>query len=298
MPVGETLLDLARRDGVRSVFVVGIAKNVGKTVTLRALLEAAYRVGLGVAVASTGRDGEQVDVSDAQPKPRLFLRPGTILATARALLPASPACEVLDLSREQTAAGTLLFVRARRSAYYELLGPPTASGMRRCIERFRELGAEQVLVDGSVDRIAAVCGGNDAIIVAAGAAAAPTQEEALAQIGALVARLRTPAYDASAPALHHAGALTAAGAGVYLQARERRQIVVRDPTQIALSGKAFCNVAARLDLRCERPLRVVAATVASIGRDRSFEPGAFLRAVAAATGLPTFDIYADASTAA
>jgi hypothetical protein len=72
---------------------------------------------------------------------------------------------------------------------------------------------------------------------------------------------------------------------------------VRDPTQIALSGKATAHAFAHLAIRCERPLRVVAATVASIGRDHSFEPKGFADAVARATGLPTFDVYAGARVA-
>jgi hypothetical protein len=90
------------------------------------------------------------------------------------------------------------------------------------------------------------------------------------------------------------GALTASLAAQLAAARETRQIVVRDPTQIAVSGKAMIGIAERLDIRCERPLHVVAATIASIGRDRYFEPRAFANAVAQATGLPTFDVYAGA----
>jgi hypothetical protein len=57
-------------------------------------------------------------------------------------------------------------------------------------------------------------------------------------------------------------------------------------------GRAFTTLAARLDLRCERPLRPIACTVAPRGAERAFEPRAFLRAVADATGLPAYDVYA------
>jgi hypothetical protein len=67
---------------------------------------------------------------------------------------------------------------------------------------------------------------------------------------------------------------------------------VRDPTQIALSGRAGLRALDQLTIRCRRPLRVVAATIASIGPQRSFEPVAFAAAVAKATALPTFDVYA------
>jgi hypothetical protein len=86
--------------------------------------------------------------------------------------------------------------------------------------------------------------------------------------------------------------LTAADAARLVSRDEERQVVVRDPTQIAITGKALLEVSSRLQLRCERPIAVVAATVASIGRDRYFEPREFARAVARATGLPTFDVYA------
>jgi hypothetical protein len=104
--------------------------------------------------------------------------------------------------------------------------------------------------------------------------------------------LRLPVADPVRPSLRIEGALTSAFAAQLIAVRETRQIVVRDPTQIALSGKAMIAAAERLDLRCERPLRVVAATIASIGRDRYFEPRSFANEVARATGLPSFDVYA------
>ncbi|MBV9973709.1 MAG: hypothetical protein JO135_10290, partial [Candidatus Eremiobacteraeota bacterium] len=46
-----------------------------------------------------------------------------------------------------------------------------------------------------------------------------------------------------------------------------------------------------------QPLQVVAVTVASIGRDRYFEPRRFAQAVAERTKLPTFDAYTAAQAA-
>ena len=292
--VGETLLELARANGRVSLFVVGTGKNVGKTVAMRAVVRAAAARGLVTGLTSTGRDGEAVDAADAQAKPRLFLTPGTVIATARNVLPAHPASEILDLTPWQTAAGRVVFARVRQAAYYELAGPATASAIRACANRMRELGCGQVVVDGAVDRVAALAGGGDAVIVAAGAAGTRTMEEAVDDVRALVARMRIRAFDPLAPFVRLSGALTPAAASELLSARERRQIVVRDPTQIAAGGKALLGMLAHLDLRCERPIDVVAATIASIGRDRYYEPAAFSRAVAQATHLPVFDVYASA----
>jgi len=292
---GAALLDLALRDGAGAIAVVGTGKNAGKTVTTRALLEALR--GTCVGLTSIGRDGEAVDIGDAMDKPRLRLEPGTIVATARAVLPVSPASEILETSDLMTAAGPLLYARVKMAAPYELLGPPTASGVRASLAQMRALGAAVTLLDGAVDRVAALAGGDDAIVVATGAATAATVEEAVDDVRALVARLSLPKVDEREPALRLDGALTATMVAALAARGETRQIVVADPTQVVLSGKAFDGAMRRLTLRCERPLRVVAATVASIGRDRYFEPAAFARAVAAATGLPTFDVYAGARAA-
>jgi len=291
MRVGNQLLELARAGGARSLFVVGTGKNVGKTVAMRSVYEAAHDAGLRVALASIGRDGEAIDSGDAQPKPRLRLRPGTVVATASGVLPRSPASKLLGLSHLQTAAGPLLYVEVANTAFYELVGPPTASGIREAIAAL-QAWSDFTIVDGAIDRVAALAGGNDAVAVASGAAAAGTLTEAVEAAVALVQRLRVAKYDANEAWLRVDGALTASRTAELIAARERRQVVVRDPTQIALVGKAASHAFAHLAIRCERPLRVIAATVASIGRDHSFEPRAFARAVAGATGLPTFDVYA------
>lgn len=297
MKVGQALLDLARSNGRRSVFVVGTGKNVGKTVTVRALCEAASRRGIGFGLTSIGRDGEAVDVADATGKPRLFLRPGTVLATARDVLPDSPAVELAGLSSHMTAAGPLVYARVRSAAFYEIVGPPTASGIRAVVRELAAMGCEQTVVDGAIDRVAAVAGGGDAIIVCAGASGGGTMGEAVDEIRALVRRLSVPAYDPARPHVRLEGALTAAKAAELSASAAGKQIVVRDPTQIAIFGKALLGVLERLDVRCERPLHPVAATVASIGPHRYFEPREFLQAVADATSLPTFDVYAAAAAA-
>ena len=292
MRTGERLLELARGGGARSLFVVGTGKNVGKTVAMRAIAAAASARGLTVGLTSTGRDGEAIDAADSLAKPRLYLQPGCVVATARNLLPEHPASEMLDVTGWPNASGTICFARVRHAGYYEIAGPPTASSIRECVNRFFSYGCDQAIVDGAQDRVAALAGGGDAVIVATGAASARTIEDAVDDIRALVLRLGVPACDPRKPMLKIDGALTASRAAQLSAAREERQIVVRDPTQIAMHGKALLGMRGRLDVRCERPLRVVAATVASIGRDRYFEPRAFADAVAQATGLPTFDVYA------
>ena len=288
MRVGAAILELAVASNARSIFVVGIGRDVGKTTALRAIYEAASDAYKSIGLASCGIASNR--------KPRLWLKPNTVFVTARDALPRTPAVEIMRLSVLRAAGSALLYARVAAGGFYELAGPPTASGVREVADDLDAL-SELVVIDGAVDRVAALAGAQGAIVVACGAAAAKTMSEAVAEIAALVARLQVPRYDPDEPAIHLEGALTAASAAGFIAARERRQVVVTDPTQIALSGKAGSQALAQLRVRCRRPLRVIAATIASLAEERSFEPRAFARAVADATGLPTFDVYAGAQAA-
>jgi hypothetical protein len=291
MDVAAALLARARAVGARSLAVVGTSKNAGKSVVVAALADALWRAREPYGLCSIGRDGEAADALDAAPKPRFFLRPGADVATAASLVPRSPALEITAVTSERSALGPIVLARVRAPGFVEIAGPPSAHALRRVAAALAADG-RVVVIDGAVDRIAALRDGDDAIVVAVGAAGAPTLGHAVDDVAALVGRLRVPVYDPDRPFLRIAGALTAAAAAGFVRAGEARQIVVRDPTRIAFAGRAFAEVATRLDLRCERTLRPIACTVAPLGAERAFEPRAFARAVAERTGLPVFDVYA------
>jgi hypothetical protein len=273
-------LDLGLADGARTLFVVGTGKNVGKTTALTAIYDAASGTKLRLGLASIGH------------KPGARLRAKTVYATARSLLSPSPAGEILEVSGVESAAGPLVYVRAACDGSYELIGPSNASGLREVVQAL-SARSDVLLVDGAVDRIATLAAGSDgAIVIACGAAAAKTAAEAVSDVAALAARLRIAAYEPSEPWFELDGALTATVAAGLIAARETRQIVVRDATAVVMSGTSLTQALARLRIRCRRPLRVVAATVCSAAPERTFEPAAFLRGVAEATGLPAFDVFA------
>jgi len=76
------LLDLVTKDKLRTVSVVGIAKNVGKTTTLNHLIGLADTADLSLGLTSTGRDGGRVDILTRLPKPAIHAPEGTLIATA------------------------------------------------------------------------------------------------------------------------------------------------------------------------------------------------------------------------
>ena len=290
----EALYALATA-AARSVVVVGTAKNAGKTTAFNALRAVAARHGVAIAVTSIGRDGEPSDALDAQPKPRVRLAPGTIVALPAGLVPRSPALAILDAGAA-SALGTTVFARVVLPTTCEIAGPPTAGAMRATIERLRALGTGPVFVDGAIDRVAALAGGDDAVIVATGAASGATLARVAAVAADTVARLMVPGRDPSrerARVIVVVGALDARDAEKLLADAPGATVVVEDPTRIAIRGALFAKLRAAVDLRCERPLRVVACTTSPVGRAAALAPRALVEAVARATGLPTFDVVAD-----
>jgi hypothetical protein len=295
MNVAAELLALA--GDRRSIAVVGTSKNAGKTVVIAALCEEFVRRGEPYGLLSVGRDGESVDALEGTPKPRLFLREGTLFATARPLVPAHPAAEVLASGTERGALGTIVVARMRRPGFVEIAGPASAAGARRVVAALFALGAHRVAIDGAVDRSTALRP-EDATIVATGAASGTTIAQVAEAAAGLVQRLALPVVDRELPFIRHAGALSASAALAYARAGERAQILVDDPTRVAIGGRSFSGIARSLDLRVERTLTVIAATVASAGPERAFEPRALASAVARATALPVFDVYAATASSA
>jgi len=286
------LLARARAIGATTLAVVGTGKNAGKSVVVAALLRECERAGETFGLISFGRDGEANDAIDALPKPRFLLRPGAMVATAASLLPRSPALEIVRVTEERSALGRIVLARVRAAGFIEIAGPPRASALQRIVRELHQ-HVPFAIVDGAVDRIAALREGDDAVVVAVGASGAPTLARAVDDVAALVARLRLPPAGDANDSIRVAGALTARM--MVDHAREfgrTRALVARDPTHVALGGRTLLELLGCVDLRCERTLRPIACTVAPLCRERAFEPRAFARAVAERTGLPTYDVYA------
>lgn len=276
--------------------VVGTAKNVGKTTTLAALRAVAERRGVPYAVTSIGRDGESFDAVDGLPKPRVHLPAGTLVALPETLVAPGAPLEVLERG-VPGALGTTLIARVRAPATCEVGGPPQAAAMRALITRLAELTAGPVFVDGAIDRVAALAGGDDAVIVATGAASGAAIPEVAAEAADLVARLTVPGRDPARERdlVRVAGALDARAAQTLRRDAAGATVVVDDPTRIVVRGAAFAALRAAVDLRCERPLRVVACTTSPARGDAPLAAQALADAVAGATGLPVFDVVAGVS---
>jgi hypothetical protein len=156
----------------RRLALVGLAKNTGKTETLAAILAEHAAAGRVVGVTSIGRDGEQHDVIDARiDKPAINLQLGSLVASTGALLRASGlAHERLAQTGVRTPLGEVLIARLSEPGAVEVAGPSVAADVRSVSEAMAELGAEQVLIDGAIDRRAASSPAvSDGLVMATGA---------------------------------------------------------------------------------------------------------------------------------
>lgn len=141
----------------RRVAFVGLAKNTGKTETLKCALRELQETGLSIGVTSIGRDGEERDAIDIRvQKPRIELPTWSFVATTDALLrSAAVAHELLAQTDIRTPLGRVVVARMLAAGSVEIAGPSAAEDVRTVVELMLAHGAEHVLIDGAVDRRAA-----------------------------------------------------------------------------------------------------------------------------------------------
>jgi len=141
--------ELISPGAIRNIALVGISKNAGKTTVLNYILRALPNVSWGIF--STGIDGETEDSVFKTPKPQLTLNPATIFCCDATWLNIHRSA-VRVLSSVQYAGRKLFVARSETALETQITGPSAVSHQRQLISLMHRLGAEKVLVDGSLDR--------------------------------------------------------------------------------------------------------------------------------------------------
>lgn len=155
----------------KTLSIVGMSKNAGKTTALNYLIEEAMDEGLKIGVTSTGRDGETQDLVTGTEKPRVYLDEETLVAVPSSLYGMADAgLEIVKQTNYSTAIGTLLICRVKTAGYVQVAGPVINSEQKMlCDDMLRE-GCDLVMIDGAIDRkTIASPDTSDAIILATGA---------------------------------------------------------------------------------------------------------------------------------
>lgn len=166
MQIMENIL----RRGFRSVAIVGMAKNVGKTVTLNHLIREAEQEGIKLGLTSIGRDGERLDSLTAASKPQIEVVAGTLIATAQsAMKKTGIRTQVIADSGINTVLGGVYIYEAMEDGFVELVGPHSHTQLQAVIELMQK-EADIVLVDGAINRSSSAAPSvTDGVILATGA---------------------------------------------------------------------------------------------------------------------------------
>ena len=150
----------------KTLAIVGICKNAGKTTALNLLLRQK-----GLAVTSIGRDGETTDVVTNTPKPRIFVTAGTLVATAYSLLVnCTVTREILCATGISCPLGEIVIFKCLDDGFVDLAGPSISAQLILLKQKFFELGAQKILIDGALERKSFSCAKiADAVLLAVGA---------------------------------------------------------------------------------------------------------------------------------
>ncbi len=137
----------------KTLSIIGMCKNAGKTTVLNNIIESLDKSQRLVGLTSIGRDGESVDLVTRTSKPSIYIREGTIIATAHDLLSKCDISrEIVDKSDISTPLGNVIFVRAKSDGFVELAGPSITEQLKSVSKVFFSLGASMSIIDGALSR--------------------------------------------------------------------------------------------------------------------------------------------------
>ena len=138
----------------KSISIIGMCKNAGKTTVLNRLLQEAAGNGKILGLTSIGRDGGDKDLVTGTKKPGIYVAEGTLVATASDLIlrNCDVTREILETTGISTPMGDVVLLRARSDGAIQLAGPSITDQLARLREDFFRFGADQVIIDGALSR--------------------------------------------------------------------------------------------------------------------------------------------------
>ena len=181
----------------RSLSIVGLEKNTGKTVCLNYLLGRLHDLGVSTAVTSIGVDGEQVDSVYATAKPEIRLYEGMQFITSeRHYQQRRLVSDILAVGEQRTALGRLVTARVLCPGKVLLSGAATTGMLRKQIGQFERQGVQLTVVDGALSRLSLASPTvTEAMILATGAAVSPNLQQLISRTRFLYRLINLPEVD-------------------------------------------------------------------------------------------------------
>ena len=187
----------------RSVSIVGLAKNAGKTECLNYILKRLPLDYFNVAVTSIGIDGETTDQVTGTAKPEITVREGMFFATSeKHFRQKRPLSELYAVSDEDTALGRVVTAKALQEGKVLLSGPSSATALKRWMRSLKDFGIDLILVDGALSRLSTASPAvSEAMVLSTGAAYSANIRELVAKTAFVVELIRLPLYVGPQPDL-------------------------------------------------------------------------------------------------
>lgn len=196
----------------KSVSVVGMAKNTGKTETLNYVLAALHKQKKRIAVTSIGLDGETTDQIFGTNKPEITIYEGMIFLTVEKFFEKRQFdAKILKICAEESILGKIVVAQALTNGKIILSGAADTQTLKKIIAENAEFGAEITLVDGATSRLSLASPAvTDAMILATGAALSPDIESITKRTKFVVSLIGLPLVDTNLQAV-----LSSIGKGLF-----------------------------------------------------------------------------------
>ncbi|XMB86184.1 hypothetical protein RJG79_12435 [Mycoplasmatota bacterium WC44] len=136
---------------VKTLSIIGMQKNVGKTTVLNYILKELSDRKIGLT--SIGRDGEKEDSVYSVKKPSIFVKKGTVIATTgEAINNTSLDVLLIKKTNISTPMGDVEIVLALEDGFIDLAGPSFNTQINEVLRDILGEGVDLFIVDGAFSR--------------------------------------------------------------------------------------------------------------------------------------------------
>ncbi len=163
----------------KSLSIVGLEKNTGKTECLNYILSRIKDDGRRVALTSIGIDGEGIDQVTNTHKPEIELYENMLFVTSEKHYGEKRlTAEVLNVSRNRTSLGRLVTARVKVAGKVLISGPADTAWLQSLIDEMNGYSVDLTLVDGALSRLSLASPAvTQAMILTTGAALSANMSE-------------------------------------------------------------------------------------------------------------------------
>lgn len=135
----------------RTISIIGLEKNTGKTTTLNFLIQKLK--GSKIGITSVGRDGEEEDIVTLTHKPKIYIYKNTVIATSKSsFLGSDSTLKILDVTDINTPLGPIIIGESIYSGFVEIAGASINSQTKNIIKKLKEVQCDYIIVDGALSK--------------------------------------------------------------------------------------------------------------------------------------------------